>query len=482
MSEEPLWGWPWHGLATQLPGSNEASIALPSGAAQRMPVVGGHWTYLWDVGRPDRESDSDDPDRAWWGKAILRGTGLPNQLYAYGGLNMNAGPIQFESGVGRLTLSISSKSDGAATLTVRGYLNLTGVPVSSTASIDISYPDVGADYLAPDGVYWPLRFTLVDRLPNGRAMLLRVSREYGFLIGAFETLAIIELIVGGEAAAITLTRTIHASGKDCQGRITVTEDQRQNRPPITTIGGSRARIGTAVSDSSVEATVWAWYEPGGDVQLMTYRARIRYSITETLTGSATQQNGTSRREVNMDIELAVGGVSASSTIQIEVSTQASVDNNDSSKAVLNVQGSMTLNGTTQKVLGGSENGQFTVIGPSDSVPPLDPELAARMQTLPWLRGAGTAWQIASRQSVLSWQALSNKVLCWALYYEDNINGDIYGPRRVTYTDALTPVGVDSGTYSRHTSEGLLDGFSRASYNPVTGAVRRNQNTPLYTWV
>lgn len=482
MSEEPLWGWPWHGLATQLPGSNEASIALPSGAVQRMPVVGGHWTYLWDVGRPDRDPDTEDPNRAWWGKAILRGTGLPSQLYAYGGLNMNAGPIQFEAGVGRLTLSISSKPEGAATLTVRGYLNLTGVPVSSAASIDISYPDLGADYLAPDGAYWPLQFSLVDRLPNGRGMLLRVSREYGFLTGSAETLAIIELTVGGEAAAITLTRTIHASGKDCQGRITVTEDQRQNRPPITTIGGSRARIGTAVSDSSVEATVWAWYGPGGHVQLMTYRARIRHSITETLTGSATQQSGTSRSEVNIDIELAVGGVSAHSAVQIEVNTQTFVDNNDSRKAVLDVLGSMTMNGATQKVLGGSGNGQFTVIGPRDSVPPLDPEVAARMQTLPWLRGAGTSWQIASRQSVLSWKALSNKVLCWVLDYEDNINGDIYGPRQVTYTDALTPGGVDSGIYTRHTSEGVLDGFSRGSYNPVTGAVRRNQNTALYTWV
>ena len=59
------WGWPWHGLILE-PQSGDSYIQLPNGKTHTPPstsissMQGGHWSYLWDIGLPDREATPDE--------------------------------------------------------------------------------------------------------------------------------------------------------------------------------------------------------------------------------------------------------------------------------------------------------------------------------------------------------------------------------------------------------------------------------------
>lgn len=121
MRQEPVWGCPWHGLLLDLSANNgtirenRLTLTLRDGRVKDFTpglAKAYHWSYLWDVGRPDLEQTEEEADQGmeWWGKAILSSEN-GNRLSAYGSVDFGQGwPVVLDGELGRVAYSISTKS------------------------------------------------------------------------------------------------------------------------------------------------------------------------------------------------------------------------------------------------------------------------------------------------------------------------------------------------------------------------------------
>lgn len=117
-----VWGCPWHGLLLDVSANNETirknrlTLTMRGGRVKEFTTGNGaaayHWSYLWDVGRPDVEPTEEEAAAGmeWWGKAILSSKD-GNRLRAYGSVDFGQGwPVMLGDELGRVQYSITKES------------------------------------------------------------------------------------------------------------------------------------------------------------------------------------------------------------------------------------------------------------------------------------------------------------------------------------------------------------------------------------
>jgi hypothetical protein len=471
-----IWGWPWHGLITQA--GARGTLPLPSGRVIDCPVFGGNWTYLWDIGMPAVDYTPEDPDEQWLTKGIIRGDRNFYPMRIYGGQDVGSGPIKLGDHVGVLGVQFNW-SDGVMSFTVSTNVNLGAGPIYVEKYLTMTaaaagFPDTVSGGFTPVAVP-------VDRKPDGTGMIVRVSRARASSLSyAEETVALIEITVTGEFATMNASLTLLAGGTDTRGVVTVTTEPPPEPAGVVTIGSSSAKVGTWITDSQMDATIWAWYLPDGSVDLIQYQVKIYAVQTNTLGGDASSQSG------SLNLQLAQTRTLTSSTgvATTVVNSSEVVNGSVNSDGVISFSSDISMDVDGFEVMALAST--FTSSGAlnfNSYWEALETDVEPINQALRWLYPGAipTTQAYIGRQSLMSFSALSNKVLdCPVQYFDFPDRFD--STRLVVDSEALTPSGRHAGLYTYHTSEAGLPGRGSGSYNPITGQVLRNQNTELFTWV
>lgn len=471
-----IWGWPWHGLIVQ----NDArgNLVLPSGRVIDCPAFGGNWTYLWDIGMPPVDYTPEDPDEQWLNKGIIRARNTSNSCYIYGGKPYASGPIKLGDHVGEVGLNFTW-ADGLMGFRVSTYVSLDGGPVYVERYLTMTAAVAGFPETVPAG-FTP-EAAIIDRKPDGTGLLVRISRSRdSFQRYTQETLALIEVRITGEFETMDASLTLLAGGTSTRGVVTVTTEPPPNPAGVVMIGSSSAKVGTWITDSQMDATVWGWYLPDGSVDLIQYRVRIYAVQTNTLTGDLSSQSGsqniqlTQTRTLTSNVGVATTEVNSSDVINGTVDSEGAI--HFTSTISMDVDGYEVM----------AESGTFDTSGALDFTSyweALETDVEPVLQALRWLYpGSQPTFQTyIGRQSLMSFDPLSNLVISCPVQYLDYPNL-VTSPVLVVTSEALTPSGGDGGLYHYHTGVTIKPGNNSGSYNPITGQVLRNQDTELFTWV
>lgn len=181
------WGWPWHGLILE-PQSGDSYIQLPNGKTHTPPstsissMQGGHWSYLWDIGLPDREATPDEIEQgmAWWGRAILRNRGV-GVGQVYGRIDMaglagsGSWPVLLDDGVAWVRLD-ASQAAGSAQFTLRFTFRRTIIGAAPIDPVEVTLPP--ADY--GQGAGQPDVFTTRVESPSAQKAVIGPPGIYDF--------------------------------------------------------------------------------------------------------------------------------------------------------------------------------------------------------------------------------------------------------------------------------------------------------------
>ncbi len=175
------WGWPWHGLILE-PQSGDSYIQLPNGKTHTPPstsissMQGGHWSYLWDIGLPDREATPDEIEQgmAWWGRAILRNRGV-GVGQVYGRIDMaglagsGSWPVLLDDGVAWVRLD-ASQAAGSAQFTLRFTFRRTIIGTAPIDPVEVTLPpaDYGQGAGQPDVFTTRVESPALKRQSSGR--------------------------------------------------------------------------------------------------------------------------------------------------------------------------------------------------------------------------------------------------------------------------------------------------------------------------
>lgn len=471
-----IWGWPWHGLVTRVAG--RGALPLPSGRVIDCPTFGGNWTYLWDIGMPNVEYEPEDPDEQWWTKGIIRGNGNNFPTWIYGGRPVGSGPIKLGDTVGECGM-VFGWANGVMRFTVSVSCNAGAGPVYLERTKTMTAAEAGFPATVPSG-FTP-RGEIVDRTKDGKRCIVRVSRDRASSMSfAGETLALIEVAFTGDFAAMDATLTLLAGGIDTRGVVTVTTEPPPDPAGVVTIGSSSAKVGTWITDSQMDAVVWAWYKPDGTPDLIHYQVHVYALQVTTLTGDVTSQSGSLNLQLSQKRTLTSSAGSATTDVRTSEAINATADSEGplviTSSISMHVDDLEVLNKTSTHNTSGS-------IGMTGYWEALRTDIEPVNQALVWLYPSVIPADQAyiGRQSLMSFQGLSNNVIDMPVQYLDNPDF-VNSLRLVVHSDALTPGGRHGGQYSYHTGVTTKAGNNAGSYNPITGQVVRNQNTELFTWV
>ncbi|PTQ70346.1 hypothetical protein [Pseudomonas sp. GV071] len=470
-----VWGWPWHGLITQTGAGG--TLPLPSGRVIDCPVFGGNWTYLWDIDMPPVDFEPDDPDEQWLTKGIIRAAANMDSCRIYGGRPYGSGPIKLGDHVGWLEIRFDWVS-GVMNFLVSTSGNLGDGPFASESALSMTAEAAGFPATVPGG--FPPQAQILDRSRDGTRCIVRVSRSRSSGISGAETLALIEVQVSGEIAANEAALVLLAGGTTTRGVVTVTTEPP---PPPTgniTIGSSSAKVGTWITDSHMDAVVWAWYKPDGTPDLISYQVHVYATQVTTLTGDAASQTGSLNLQLSQKRTLTSSLGSATTDVtSSEVVTATAV-----SAGPLDITSTISMHVDDLEVLSMTSTQHSSgSIGMTGYWEALRTDIDPVEQALRWLYPSTTpaAQVYVGRQSLMSFQGLSNNVVDMPVQYLDN--PDLVNPTRlVVHSDALTPGGADIGQFTYHTAVTTKAGNSAGSYNPITGQVLRNQDTELFSWV
>lgn len=477
-----VFGWPWHGLITKTPAAG--SLALPSDRTMACEYC-GNWTYLWDIGMPAPVVASTDPDEQWLSKAIIRGDGNLNNTYIYGGKHFNAGPIKLRADVGCSALDYVFSAGTLYFSMVLIREDGTG-PVLTERQISITAAACGIDW-PQDGEEFYIDVQAVDKTPDGCGWLLRLSRFYAALPGDLETLAILELKVTGDFIAPVLALSVVAAGTVARGVVTV--EQEPAAGGLIVIDSAEVKVGEHTTISRVDAVVWAWYLPGGAIDLVRLRVRVVAIEVGALSGTPGDTAASWSQTVTTTRTLSTA-TGAAETVQVVTQNLGHTFSSDPSIGHASVAASLTIDGL---VLLTHSSSHSAGVGPDLSWKStfgairLDIKPANQSFLLPFVVVGRIGDVFVEGVTLIGWQSLtsfdplSNKVLALRADYRDNGNLQS-SPRKVIYGAALTPGGPDVGQYQYHTDNPPPPGFKSAAHNPITGVSVRHLNTDLFTFV
>ena len=471
-----IWGWPWHGLMTQA--LERGTLPLPSGRVIDCPAFGGNWTYLWDIDMPPVDYSPDDPDEQWLNKAIIRSARTMDSCRIYGGKPCGSGPIKLGAHVGEVGLNFAW-ADGVMAFRVSTFVSLEGPPVYVERDLTMTAAAAGFPETVPGG-FIP-QAAIIDRKADGSGLLVRVSRaREDFQRYNEETLALIEVRISGEFETMAASLTLLAGGATTRGVVTVTTAPPPDPAGVVTIGSSSAKVGTWITDSQMDATVWAWYLPDGSVDLIQYQVKIYAVQTNTLSGDASSQSGSLNLQLAQTRTLSSNSAVATTVVNSSEVVNGSVD----AEGAIHFTADISMDVDGYEVMTRTDSFDSSgALNFNSYWEPLETDVEPVLQALRWLYPGTqpTSQAYIGRQSLMSFEPLSNKVIsCPVQYldYPDLVNS----PVLVVNSEALTPSGADGGIFHYHTSVTIKPGNNSGSYNPITGQVLRNQDTPLFTWV
>lgn len=474
-------GWPWHGLITKTPAAG--SLALPSARTIACEYC-GNWTYLWDIGRPAPVVASADPDEQWLSKAIIRGDGNINNTYIYGGKHFNAGPIKLGADVGRSALGYVF-SAGTLNFAMELIRDDGTGPVLTERRISISAAACGIDW-PQDGEEFYIDVQAVDKTPDGCGWLLRLSRFYAAHPVDLETLAILELKVTGDFIDPVLALSVVAAGTVARGVVTVEQE-----PPaggLIMIGRAEVKVGEHTTISRVDAVVWAWYLPGGAIDLVRLRVRVVAIEVGALSGTPGDTAASWSQTVTTTRTLSTANAAAE-TVQVVTQNLGHTFSSNPSIGHASAAASLTIDGlgllthSSSRSIGVEADLSWTE---TFGAIRLDIKPANQSFLFPYVAQGMIDDVLFEYVKLIGWQSLtsfdplSNKVLVLRADYRDY--GQFESPRKVIYGAALTPSGPDVGQYQYHTDNPPPPGFKSAAHNPITGVSVRHLNTDLFTFV
>lgn len=472
-----MWGWPWHGMIDGEQPGQSGTLHLPSGAT--MPCRYPHYnhTFLWDIGLPPPEVQTENPDEQWLSRAIIRanGTGVDARSVAwYGGAGSDGYPI-YVPGSGTLTRLISVIfNDFNQTLSIFSQINGRG-----RRDKELSLADVGLDGVleATGQNIISLDLDAMDESPGGSRTLYRLVPRIREGLGQRPLFgrAIIEVVytvgpVGFDFTVNVLQRFTDAMGQltnnvqtqaDLDARRVVlwtnsdpdtpnVERMKSEGPPPgdgwTAVASWSRGSQTLITEYSVG--VWAWYVDGA-AQL------VEFSLTNRIDGNyaGSYDSRTANTQQRITTRLSGGGVAA----QLETLTTGTGTSDDQSGTFTDVY---SAQGEQLYTVSGEARGAIDGI---TSYEPSRPLVAVA--------------DVSAGQFLL----LSNKLIAPQLPRVNRADDD---PNyEVWVGDALHPGGVAAGlhTIAHNDPDYTEKPWVLGSFNPITGAVVRHADK-YCSWV
>ncbi|RRV41268.1 hypothetical protein EGJ86_07225 [Pseudomonas sp. o96-267] len=443
------WGWPWHGL---IQGASAGSGSLSFGSGRVVPCgyVDYHNTHLWDIGMPVPEVETEDPDEQWLSQAIVRSRYLGNEAFAsvaYGQMSFDGdGRYPFYTpgyGVMRRQFAITVQ-EPLNRLRLSGLVF--GWAATAVPDIFVSYADAGLGGKPAD--LTNLRVQFLDNSPDGRRALFAICpwRVSGQVYSIPRSIIEIELR-GDPEVGFSLAAHLIAP-------YAVTWEY------IGTGGGPEPS--SRYELRAIEAVIWAWYGMDGTVETVKFRRETEF---------AGEMNGTTTTlrhsfDTTITTKVICGDRVAALVNDLAVTVNYSRNGegptwSNVTHTVRTVAGEVVVNAS---VPGGPHD------EPSRNLP--FPGSSAMQQFDYSMSG------IANPADLV---ILSNKILAPAVR-------DIQVPGVSGYqfwcADAVTPAGVDAGLYKIATTSQASNPipFIYGAFNPLTGAVVRNNPTTYQTWV
>ncbi|TLX65064.1 hypothetical protein DN820_01755 [Stutzerimonas nosocomialis] len=480
--EIEVWGWPWHGLveseisATTL----EGLLTLPSGRTMTIQNArDANDTHLWDIGLPDVEVETTDPDEQWLGKAIIRShfSGQSRSAWCYGGRSfLNGYPIHVPGqGVLQRSLFIGGYFSGAVdmSLSVNGYQSVNNSFTLAQVGIDAAIDVTG------------LAIHVMDESPDGTSTLMRVipyagsGAQLSYYVGRSIIRVNYEV---GDALAITVevlapySSMVYEYAEDPPAanfdslNMTLWEmpdgtfQERRSSEGSPGQGAqsvARRGQGTGRNHFLYDAPCWAWYRADGSVEVIRYRETEE--ITSTYGGSFGSISPPSTASYRRTSHKRLRVYSGARFGELESINDAGWD-------VVSNGVQMTGPGFSSLTVAGQQAWQHSYTAtsswltwsPMQGVPLANP----RIGTNPELAGVGR---------------LSNKVLAPCIR-DSPLGWEASAGAEHIYGSALTPSGLDQGIHRINRAAPGAVAFGTGSYNPITGQTVRHRTDKYVTWV
>lgn len=521
-----LLGWPWHGRVSSEPVGNSApNGTLTTAGGRTVPVGNAHAsTALWDIGLPDVTLDAPEPDEQWLGKAILR-CSSDGRLYAYGGAEVTGllsvpgrGTVRrsfdvrvgsaYDDALGRYVPElygyVYNDTSGVATESAGLTSRALGVPYALLgSSLQLEWADVSRDGCGNLYIVHMSAGTGEIYLARAVVELLMTPAvlEDGqiFVTPSLHKIAGFDDFVstGPETATTDLTPWTNTEWADADGAAPNVIRPHGAGPPD---GGEWVAIASWVEATlDVHLTLrhpwWAWYTADGP-QVVWFELSVDSRRAYTR-GDGQDIEG----ELDYRASLAAGDERVSLDMRSTFAT--SEKPNDLpfphlSDTLVRGDWSMTLNGDEFS----SQTAGWTQTDVSQDVTFGITGLPfARCITMSeWKKYTAVNWDVVTLRGVqplsdgsaistrrlreipkVPFSMLSNKIFGAGriAHYDDN---DVLSLEEIG--DALTPSGIDEGTYTiqPEASSEQRRGFFSGSYNPITGEVARNVPGWLHSWI
>jgi hypothetical protein len=470
------WGWPWHGrIESAVFGAATGTLRLPSGATMNIGRPTDHWTYLWDIGMPAPDSDSENPDEQWWNRSILRSAASSSDAtvaYWYGGVGaggnvqrypmyvpgrgvlMRRFEVQFNSNVTQatITLSVPGFADVSRTYTP-AQLGL-DVSDATPTSVQRTAMDCSPDGCATLMLLTPFRTAFEPVELFGRAIIelrarvlesgqldfeLTVISRYSDKTFSYEN----GFATQADEQALYMYRFVSDTGDIHDGP---TRPSTGNWQPIASWP-----VGSNYRQHIDETPCWAWYDANGAVEVLRYR----HTALEECNYSGTYSSRSGFQRQTSIRQLLAGSRSAS---LVEI-TNANLSGNQSTTTesdTYTVDGEL-ISSTSYVAPADINTFSPGYLPPSAVTPQIDAELS---------RG---------------YLVVSNKLLAPCIRQLSRDGG-------VTQEDwagnALHPGGADVGRHIRLSTWPVADRnrWQTGSFNPITGQVVRHLRDLYCTWV
>ncbi len=522
LDEVVAYGWPWHGRIRRDVNVAQPVVELPNGRTFNCDY-GGSFTYLYDAGKADIQSDAIEAlGGAWWGKAILRDFNPQGTLLTWGGGlrdRLNDGNANL---FGIPLVMPGYETPWFVRLTLDGLTLAVAMRIGTAehaVSIPVTLDSLGQGAGQPS--FYALQaasstnpqFYLVnDAFPGSRRLDLLDFRQNKMLFGVVVRSSIaapsynsvyertpgtvndgwptfyaglVEIEIGPDAVAnpaqaITI-RTLEDRATALGSPLREQRDEpngiirdyldrwTQVRGLVTAWYDGEA-VRTARFDRMQECTLRRWIETNG-AQAIEYQTRTRVTELRLVSGNT----------VVDELRLAeiLEEIQSGPQLQVVRTVQVSSQQDD-------VTDSGPFTGTA------AFGGPFTCFPPG---------LHGVNTVVAYIYSEGGGNRLREQDIRMIWLLpYSNQLGCLAYTQEpyDYPAGSDSMPVQIVLGPCLGPAGVIGSTWSvaethyrgeipdqqfyRGFFHTPLSMYMRGSYNPVTGQLARNERARLYSWV